>query len=195
MTVIARLTGHCVFALMVASQGLGAQSLATVPADSAFIAVVKAVVADTTFHMHSPLSIDPRLVRVEGLMESQIRHPPLSRAVLHARTIALHALRVPIGDARLPVRCGGTMLPYSPRTYHRGCPHRRREVVSIDVPHAATASELPPGAALDAQQWVTYVVHASIGPYGVNYLVWGFVLTHDDVGWKAAKGKLLRFAE
>lgn len=196
MTFLARLATHCAVALMIASQGLGAQSHATPPADSAFVAVVQAIVADTTFLMHPPLSIDPRLVRVDGLAGTQaISFPALSPAALRARTIALQTLRVPIGDARLPVRCAGVMVPYSPQTYHRGCPHRRREVVSIDVPHAAIAAELPAGAALDAPQWVTSVVHASIGPEGVSYLVWGFVLTHDDLGWKAAKGKLLRFVE
>lgn len=181
---------------MIASQGLGAQPRVIVPADSAFVAVVQAIVADTTFFMHSPLSIDPRPVRVEGLADVQaISFPALSQAVLRARQLALHTLRVAIGDARLPVRCGGIMLPYSPQTYHRGCPHRRREVVSIDVPHAAIAWELPAGAALGAPQWVTYAVHASIGPEGVSYMVWGFVLTHDDLGWRATKGKLLRFAE
>lgn len=195
MTFFRRLA-QCAVALLVPSTGLSAQTRADVPDSAAFVAVVRTIVADTEFFMHSRLSIDPRPLRVTVEPDSRtVLLAPMSPTALLARERALQTLGILTGDARQPASCSGIMIPHSPTTYHKGCPSHRREVVSIDVPHVATASELPGGTATNGPQWVTHVVHASIGPEGVSYLVWSYVLVRNDVGWMATKGKLIGFVE
>jgi hypothetical protein len=175
------------FSAPIAAQGTNVRDSAV------FIALARAVVADTQFSHPVALQIDPTPYMGESSHRSA--KLPMSSAELEARNGALKLLGAPLGDARLPVHCAGVMVPYSPRADHKGCPSQLRTVASIGLVHVVRHAPMSKKAHEREPNWAVPVLLTTSGPQGVSLLVWEYFVNCTSGPCTVTKGKLTSFRE
>jgi hypothetical protein len=192
MTTITTRAAQYVALVAIASSSAMSQAPARDRDSSVFVAVARSVVTDTAFTPLGAVQVDPRPALDDNRSDSGPTQfaPMLSHRVKRRRD-ALRALDIPIGDSTRPRYCAGIMIPNSPKTYHKGCPKKPRQVVSIGVPRDSVGGTVVEGKLL----LVTRVVLAYIGPAGVSYLSFDYALEPTASGWKVTKGRLVGFVE
>jgi len=176
---------------LVLSLSLLGQTAAPGRDSSAFVAVVRTIVADSEFSRGGAIAVDPRPLIMD---EATAERPTPTRMRISSRdlTARLHGLRslgVAVGDAKRRASCAGTMMPYSPKTYHKGCPREARQVASISLLRAVRESASSPA------HWIALVAVTHTGPYGFNSLVYEYTLSLHNAGWIVSKGHVVAFRE
>jgi hypothetical protein len=133
-----------------------------------------------------PLSVDPRPLRADSTVSwvDATTRAAVTPAELSARVGVLHALGLQPGDAAIPPNCGGSMLPFSPTSYHSGCPTSGRRDFAVSLPwpewlDSTTERNGAPG------RWRSRVIYMSVGPHGVTSEVLDVVMERTGGSWRA----------
>ena len=183
---------RCAFIVAVASTAANAQSPALSRDSAVFAVLVRSLVADSEMRRAYPLQVDTtQIIDANSPVSDSGVFAPSPTEIAKMRGNTLQLIGVSVGDATRPRSCGGIMIPYSPTTFHAGCPKQWRLVASIGLPRDSTAGPEPARKQLIAVR----VAVTEIGPGGFSVLYLTYALELVESNWKVVGRRLDRFVE
>jgi len=178
------------------AQGVDTTYAATVADTSAFGAILRHVVSDSTLHVAElPLRVDPRPLKSDKnlITVTSESFATISDGELAYRTSVLRAMHLSIGDGVIPPGCTGTMTADYEGS-KKGCPAELRRVAYVARPRPGDVvfDRRPP---MDPRFSIFRVILSVVGPGGVNQQSRDYVLEPSARGWKIVKMEKLGYWE
>jgi hypothetical protein len=166
------------------------------PDTSAFAAVVRAVVADSSVvaadrmaGRNPRISVDPRPLSAGDIFTHAVLDSA-SGDELAARAATLRVLAIPADDSEEPPGCGSRTVPTLPGSRRTGCAATWRVVVAVARPRPGDATR--PTVAGDSL-WTARVVLVAFGPDGSSTEGRDYVLERLASGWKVVRIKVVGY--
>jgi hypothetical protein len=141
------------------------------------------------------IDVRPISERNDDVVVTESTYLHASAVELASRKSVLRALRIGEGDARLPAHCGGTEMPNPPAEDRVGCPPTKRRVAAIGRPRRGDVTTDSVVGATSLQRWSVAVIVADMGPYGLSYLKYEYVLEDRNGRWHVLKKKMVAWRE
>jgi hypothetical protein len=163
---------------------------------SAFAAVVKAVVSDSTIVAADRMAgrtpaigVDPRPLRAGDIVTQAVLDSAPGEELV-ARAATLRALGITADEAQEPPGCGSRTVPTLPGSRRTGCPTTWRVVIAVGRPRPGDATR--PTVASDSL-WTARVILAAFSPDGSSTEGRDYVLERLASGWRVVRMKVVGY--